>query len=95
MASVAITVLLYNGPLLSGFNVCLKGLLGQFIGYKVYTIGVSLYGVWPSMHLIDGDCLMGVAKVQCLIDIFPTLTPLVNLRVLRAVSSACRLLSCR
>ena len=36
-ASVPITVLLYNGPLLYGFNVPIKGLIHFSIGHFIYS----------------------------------------------------------
>ena len=41
MASVLITVLLYNGSLLCGFNVPIKGLIGNYSKYQ-QTWGVKI-----------------------------------------------------
>jgi len=38
MASVPISVLLYNGPLLCGFNVPIKGLIYNYLYFVLVTV---------------------------------------------------------
>jgi len=51
-ASVRITVLLYDGPLLCGFNVAIKGLSFR----------------WQMQALRDGDVLLFVCSFVCLLS---------------------------